>query len=105
MIICSCNIVTRADIEEAVTGFLDEDPWRLITPGKVFHELSQRGKCCGCFPGVINIIVQTTQRYHVLKESPSVQVIELLDRIAMQRERVDAARQRRAAKNHWNTAA
>jgi hypothetical protein len=32
MIVCSCNIVTRKDIEQVVVDFLNEDEWQLITP-------------------------------------------------------------------------
>ncbi|MCY0149893.1 (2Fe-2S)-binding protein [Hoeflea sp. G2-23] len=105
MIICSCNIITKTDIEEAVTGFLDCDPWQLITPGKVFHAMQKRGKCCGCFPGVIDIIVETTERYHAAMNSPQAQVIDLLSRIADQRLRMNAARQAGAVRKQSSAAA
>ncbi|AKI02191.1 BFD-like (2Fe-2S) protein [Hoeflea sp. IMCC20628] len=92
MIVCSCNIVSRKDIEEVVTDFLNVDEWQLITPGKVFQAVSARGKCCGCFPGVIDIIVETTERYHAVMESPAPRVVDLLKRIADQRRRVETAR-------------
>lgn len=105
MIVCSCNFIGKADIEEAVTGFLELDPWQLITPGKVFHAMQKRGKCCGCFPNVIDIIVETTERYHAAMESPQAQVVDLLSRIADQRLRMDATRQARAVKKQSLTAA
>lgn len=97
MIVCSCNIVTSKDIEEVVMDFLNADEWQLITPGKVFKAVSARGKCCGCFPGVINIIVETTRRYHELMESPAPKVTDLLNRIADQRTRIEAAKSKRNA--------
>ena len=98
MIVCSCNIVTSREIEEVIVEFLTEDEWQLITPGKVFQAMSARGKCCGCFPGVINIIVETTRRYHELMQSPAPKVVELLDRIAAQRTRMERAKRQRSQK-------
>jgi bacterioferritin-associated ferredoxin len=97
MIVCSCNIVTRKDIEQVVVDFLNEDEWQLITPGKVFQAVSARGKCCGCFPGVIDIIVETTENYHTLMNSPAPKVVDLLARIADQRVRMESAKRRAAA--------
>jgi bacterioferritin-associated ferredoxin len=98
MIVCSCNIVTRKDIEQVVVDFLNEDEWQLITPGKVFQAVSARGKCCGCFPGVIDIIVETTENYHTLMNSPAPKVVDLLARIADQRVRMESAKRRAAAR-------
>ncbi|MCY0093487.1 (2Fe-2S)-binding protein [Hoeflea ulvae] len=105
MIVCSCNIVSRKDIEEVIVDFLNVDAWQLITPGKVFQAVSARGKCCGCFPGVIDIIVETTERYHAVMESPAPRVVDLLKRIADQRRRVETARKRTAEKRRSQIAA
>lgn len=98
MIVCSCNIVSKKDIENVVMDFLNADEWQLITPGKVYQAMSARGKCCGCFPGVIDIIVETTQRYHAQMQSPEPRVVDLLKRIADQRLRMETAKKRSAAK-------
>ena len=98
MIVCSCNIVSRKDIEQVVIDFLNEDEWQLITPGKVFQAMSARGKCCGCFPGVIDIIVETTEHYHGLMQSPAPKVVDLLNRIADQRTRIETAKKRARTK-------
>ncbi|OCW56225.1 (2Fe-2S)-binding protein [Hoeflea olei] len=92
MIVCSCNIVTSKEIEDVILEFLMVDEWQLITPGRVFQAMSARGKCCGCFPSVINIIVETTRRYHELMQSPAPKVVELLERIAAQRTRMERAK-------------
>jgi bacterioferritin-associated ferredoxin len=65
MLVCHCNVITDRDIEAVVTGFLDEDPWQLIVPAKVYHELGKRGVCCGCFPNVVDIIISVTENYHL----------------------------------------
>ena len=98
MIVCSCNIISTREIEEVIIDFLNADEWQLITPGKVFQAMSARGKCCGCFPGVIDIIVDTTQRYHTQMQSPEPKVVDLLNRIADQRLRMENAKKRSAAK-------
>ena len=81
MIVCQCNIITVRDIEETVTGLLDEDLWRLIVPVQVYHTLGKRGRCCGCFPGVVDIIVRTTEAYHLRLATPKADVICFLDRL------------------------
>ena len=52
MIVCSCNVITEKEISDVIISFLDEDEWQLVTPGKVYHAMAQRGRCCGCFPVV-----------------------------------------------------
>lgn len=104
MIVCSCNIITSKEIEDVIHDFLVADEWQLITPGKVFQAMSDRGKCCGCFPGVINIIVETTRRYHELMESPAPKVVDLLNRIADQRTRMERAKRNNGAKRSSSAA-
>lgn len=105
MIVCSCNVISQKDIEEVIVDFLNADEWQLITPGKVYQAMSARGKCCGCFPGVIDIIVETTQRYHALMQSPAPRVVDLLNRIADQRLRMEKSNRRSASKRHSQTVA
>lgn len=62
MIVCQCNILSKAEIEAAVEKLLAEDPWRLIVPSTVYHAMRIRGRCCGCFPDVIEIIAEVTER-------------------------------------------
>jgi bacterioferritin-associated ferredoxin len=61
MIVCQCNFMSRAEIESAVERLLNEDPWRLIVPSTVYHAMGQRGRCCGCFPDVVEIIAEVTE--------------------------------------------
>lgn len=92
MIVCSCNFITSQEIEEVITGFLDLDEWQLITPGKVYHAMKMRGKCCGCFPGVIDIIIATSQTYHAQRQSPHDKVVPFIQRIRDEHERCETAR-------------
>jgi bacterioferritin-associated ferredoxin len=64
MLVCHCNIITEDEIEQAIEDLLDEDPWQLIVPAKLYHTLGKRGRCCGCFPSVIDIIIRVTERRH-----------------------------------------
>ena len=70
MITCHCNIITEAEIEQTIIDLLDQDRWQLIVPAKVYHTLSQRGKCCRCFPNVVDIIIRTSDAYHARVATP-----------------------------------
>jgi hypothetical protein len=58
VIVCSCNIITRDDIEGVIEEILLDDPYAVLTPGLLYHRLGRRGKCCGCFPHVSKILVE-----------------------------------------------
>ena len=58
MIVCSCNIITRRDIEAVIEGILAEDAYAVLTPNLLYHRLGRRGKCCGCFPHISRILVE-----------------------------------------------
>ncbi|MBL0374926.1 (2Fe-2S)-binding protein [Rhizobium sp. KVB221] len=81
MMVCSCNIITDNDIRDVIVSLLDEDCWQLIVPGKVYHAMQKRGRCCGCFPNVVDIIVKTTQEYHAARDAESVEVIDFMERL------------------------
>jgi hypothetical protein len=58
MIVCSCNLITRGDLESVIEEILVDDPYAILTPGLLYHRLGRRGKCCGCFPLVSQILVE-----------------------------------------------
>ena len=105
MIVCHCNVITKSEIVEVINGFLDEDAWRLIVPLQVYHAMDKRGRCCNCFPGVVDIIIETTRAWHQDHATPEAEIISLIERLAKdQRAREEArkasqdrARQLRAA--------
>ncbi len=39
MIVCHCNLITEKEIEETIIQLLEQDPWTLIVPAKVYHTL------------------------------------------------------------------
>jgi len=62
MFVCQCNLLSQGEIEAAVEKLLAEDPWQLIVPSKVYHAMRIRGRCCGCFPDVVEIIGAVSER-------------------------------------------
>lgn len=81
MMVCSCNVITDKDIREVIISLLDEDCWQLIVPGKVYHAMNKRGRCCGCFPNVVDIIVKTTEDYHARRPSEGTDVVDFIERL------------------------
>jgi bacterioferritin-associated ferredoxin len=63
MIVCSCNRITRQDIDAAVDALLDEDAFAVITPGAVFHRLGYQPNCAGCFPNLVDLIHQRRTQF------------------------------------------
>ncbi|MFM2281223.1 MAG: hypothetical protein RLZZ444_3454 [Pseudomonadota bacterium] len=81
MMVCSCNLITDKDIKDTIVSLLDEDCWQLIVPGKVYHAMSKRGRCCGCFPNVVDIIVKTTEEYHARRNHNDAEVVDFMERL------------------------
>jgi bacterioferritin-associated ferredoxin len=81
MLICHCNIITEKEIEQTIIGLLDQDPWQLIVPAKVYHAMQKRGRCCGCVPNVVETIIRVTENYHARSEASGVDVVSHLDRV------------------------
>ena len=81
MLICHCNIITEREIEQTIIGLLDQDPWQLIVPAKVYHAMQKRGRCCGCFPNVVETIIRVTEGYHARSETGEADIVSYLDRV------------------------
>ncbi|WDR04319.1 (2Fe-2S)-binding protein [Devosia algicola] len=64
MLVCQCNMISAAEIEDVVLSLLRQDPWQLVVPAKVYRELERRARCSGCVPNVVDIIVRVTENYH-----------------------------------------
>jgi len=98
MLVCSCNYITDKDIKSVITELLDEDCWQLIVPAKVYHAMGKRGRCCGCFPNVVDLIIKTTAEYHDARESETAEVVDFIDRLKrFHEEQQAAAAERRQA--------
>ncbi|MDG4891983.1 MULTISPECIES: (2Fe-2S)-binding protein [unclassified Mesorhizobium] len=81
MLICHCNIITEKEIEQTIVDLLDQDPWQLIVPAKVYHAMGKRGRCCGCFPNVVETIIRVTENYHARSQVGDVDIVSHLDRV------------------------
>lgn len=81
MLICHCNVITEKEIEQTIVALLDEDAWRLIVPMQVYHRLQKRGRCCGCFPNVVETIIRVTESYHARAEADAAMIVSHLDRV------------------------
>ena len=56
MIICSCNVLSKARIAAAAETLARENPDRPVTPGRCFRALGVRPQCGTCFALVRRIV-------------------------------------------------
>jgi bacterioferritin-associated ferredoxin len=57
MIVCSCNMITARDVEEAVSALRTTDPFVVLTPGLIYRHLGKRPSCGGCLPLISKLMV------------------------------------------------
>jgi hypothetical protein len=81
MLVCHCNLITAKEIEQTILSLLEADPWQLIVPAKVYHALAKRGRCCGCFPNVVETIIRVTEAFHARNGSGETEIVTYLDRV------------------------
>ncbi len=81
MIVCSCNVITQSEIEDVINSLLEEDCWQLIVPGKIYKVLAERGKCCCCFPNILETIIRVSENFHRLHNRDEAEIISYLDRV------------------------
>lgn len=81
MLVCSCNFITDKEIRDTIIELLDEDCWQLIVPAKVYHQMGKRGRCCGCFPNVVDLIISTTKAYHDARKTEGDVVVDFIERL------------------------
>ncbi len=63
MILCSCTVLTRKELQESVTVILREDPQAVITPGRLFHRCGRRMNCARCATLIDQEIVKELLRH------------------------------------------
>ncbi|MGD9914016.1 MAG: (2Fe-2S)-binding protein [Rhizobiaceae bacterium] len=100
MLICHCNLITEKEIEETIIELLHDDPWQLIVPAKVYHTLQKRGRCCGCFPNVVETIIRITEAYHASADSGGNDVVSHLDRVRSLRGQYGSRHHEGRKRNH-----
>ncbi|KFB11382.1 MULTISPECIES: (2Fe-2S)-binding protein [Nitratireductor] len=100
MLVCQCNFITQKEVEAQIRAMLDEDPWQLIVPAKVYHAMAKRGRCCGCFPNVVETIIRVTEDYHRDAAIDEAEVVTYLDRVRALREKFGSRFNERRAKRY-----
>ena len=100
MLVCSCNFITDKEIVDVINSLLDEDCWQLIVPAKVYHAMQKRGRCCGCFPNVVDIIIRTTEEYHARRDSTGDEIFDFMIRLKQFHEDNRRADLERRQKSH-----
>ncbi|WP_028032223.1 (2Fe-2S)-binding protein [Chelativorans sp. J32] len=100
MLVCHCNLITQKEIEAAIVAMLDEDPWQLIVPAKVYHAMAKRGRCCGCFPNVVETIIRVTENYHRTADTGDEKIVTYLDRVRALRDKFGSKFSERRYKGH-----
>jgi len=58
VIVCSCAVISDADIEQALIEILSLPDAPLPTPGVVYRHLEKKMICCGCAPLAVSTIYQ-----------------------------------------------
>ncbi|MCB1498447.1 MAG: (2Fe-2S)-binding protein [Bauldia sp.] len=56
MIICSCNVITKARIVAAADQLARESPGQPVTPGRISRALGARPQCGTCFALIRRIV-------------------------------------------------
>jgi len=100
MIVCSCNLITDKDIEQIVRDLLKDDPWQLIVPAKVFREFEKRGRCCGCVPNMVDIIIRVTEAYHLEQARNPSELIDVRARLDALKQQKKGGMGERRSKGH-----
>jgi len=61
MIICHCNQLTKAQLDQSISGLLAINPERKIKPQAVHATLGCRSRCCGCYPELKKMIIASRE--------------------------------------------
>jgi bacterioferritin-associated ferredoxin len=48
VIVCSCNVISDLEIDQATDELMVEDPKRVITPAHVYRTIGKRPRCGAC---------------------------------------------------------
>ncbi|WP_246018289.1 (2Fe-2S)-binding protein [Pelagibacterium montanilacus] len=74
-------MITTREIENVVLDVLEEDPWQLVVPARIYRELGKRGQCCGCVPNLVDIIQKVTENYHLKLAGNGASLIDVRLRV------------------------
>ncbi|MEM9279043.1 MAG: (2Fe-2S)-binding protein [Pseudomonadota bacterium] len=80
------------EIRGVITDLLKADPWQLIVPLQVYHEMGKRGKCCGCFPRLVDMIVETSRQFHMDMQTDEQRVVQFITKLKEKHHQCETAR-------------
>ena len=58
MILCSCNLLTSADLRAAAKTLREADPGRPVTPRRLFQSLGVRPQCGNCLDALRHTLIE-----------------------------------------------
>ena len=58
MIVCSCNVLTKARVVAAAQSLIRRNPTRAVTPGRILKELGVKAQCAICFSLIRTIVAE-----------------------------------------------
>jgi bacterioferritin-associated ferredoxin len=58
MIVCSCNVLTKARVVAAAEKLFSENPARAVTPGRILRDLGVKAQCAVCFSLIRTIVAE-----------------------------------------------
>jgi hypothetical protein len=62
VIVCSCLVISDAEIERALVEILSQPDAPLPTPGVVYRHLKKKMVCCGCAPLAVSTIYEKVDK-------------------------------------------
>jgi hypothetical protein len=105
MIVCSCAVITDAQIEQALVEILSQPDAPLPTPGVVYRHLQKKMVCCSCSPLAVSTIYQKIDELaekgvvcpyacacaqgRLLKGASETPAMRLIERVLKQRQRIE----------------
>jgi hypothetical protein len=107
VIVCSCAVISDAQIEQALIEILSQPNAPLPTPGVVYRHLEKKMVCCGCSPLAVSTIYQkidelaergvvcpyacASAQGRLLKGARDTRALRLIDRVQARADRQPAA--------------
>jgi bacterioferritin-associated ferredoxin len=58
MIVCSCNVLTKARVIAAAETLSRRDPRRVVTPARILKELGFKAQCAVCFSLIRRLVAE-----------------------------------------------
>jgi bacterioferritin-associated ferredoxin len=58
MIVCSCNVLTKARVVAAAEALYRRDPNRAVTPARILKEIGVKPECTVCFSLIRAIVAK-----------------------------------------------